>query len=108
MRDEADYAAHLGYTHFNPVKHGYVQRVSDWPYSTFGGYVNAGSTPLTGQGPDATTWLPVNPADNSILRAIYLNFISLYAGSTVAWASVSRPPPCSGEPTEGPLRITRK
>jgi putative transposase len=33
MRDEADYAAHLGYTHFNPVKHGYVQRVSDWPYS---------------------------------------------------------------------------
>jgi putative transposase len=39
MRDEADYAVHLGYTHFHPVKHGYVQRVSDWLYATFGGYV---------------------------------------------------------------------
>ena len=35
IRDEADYRAHMDYVHFNPVKHGWVSRVSDWPYSTF-------------------------------------------------------------------------
>lgn len=32
----------MDYIHFNPVKHGYVQRVVDWPYSTFHRYVKAG------------------------------------------------------------------
>jgi putative transposase len=35
LRDDADYAAHADYIHFNPVKHGYVDRVRDWPYSSF-------------------------------------------------------------------------
>ena len=35
IRDERDYAHHVDYIHYNPVKHGYVQRVADWPYSTF-------------------------------------------------------------------------
>lgn len=35
IRDEADFAAHMDYLHFNPVKHGLVKRVVDWPYSTF-------------------------------------------------------------------------
>ncbi len=35
IRDEADYAAHMDYLHYNPVKHGYVSRVRDWPYSSF-------------------------------------------------------------------------
>lgn len=35
IRDERDYAAHFDYIHFNPVKHGWVQTVTDWPYSTF-------------------------------------------------------------------------
>jgi putative transposase len=35
LRDEADFAAHMDYTHYNPVKHGYVRRVIDWPYSSF-------------------------------------------------------------------------
>lgn len=35
IRDEADYAAHLDDVHINPVKHGWVERVGDWPYSTF-------------------------------------------------------------------------
>ena len=35
IRDERDYAAHLDYTHFNPVKHGLVQFPADWPHSTF-------------------------------------------------------------------------
>lgn len=35
IRDEDDYARHVDYVHFNPVKHGLVTRVGDWPYSTF-------------------------------------------------------------------------
>ena len=35
IRDEADLRAHLDYLHINPVKHGLVERVADWPYSTF-------------------------------------------------------------------------
>jgi putative transposase len=42
IRDEDDFARHVDYIHFNPVKHGCVQRVSDWPYSTFHRYVKAG------------------------------------------------------------------
>ncbi|WP_291558149.1 transposase, partial [Comamonas sp. SCN 65-56] len=34
IRDERDFAAHMDYVHFNPVKHGYVTRAADWPYST--------------------------------------------------------------------------
>ncbi|MCI5146899.1 MAG: transposase, partial [Candidatus Electrothrix sp. AR3] len=42
-RDERDYAAHLDYVHYNPVKHGYVQAVAQqWPYSTFHRYVEQG------------------------------------------------------------------
>jgi putative transposase len=25
----------MDYIHYNPVKHGLVERVRDWPYSTF-------------------------------------------------------------------------
>jgi putative transposase len=42
IRDEKDYAAHLDYIHYNPVKHGYVQSVAEWPYSTFYRYVEQG------------------------------------------------------------------
>lgn len=35
IRDERDYTRHMDYIHYNPVKHGYVHRVTDWPYSTF-------------------------------------------------------------------------
>lgn len=34
IRDEADYAAHVRYCHMNPVKHGFVERPEDWPYSS--------------------------------------------------------------------------
>jgi len=33
--DDRDYANHMDYLHFNPVKHGYVKQVKDWPYSSF-------------------------------------------------------------------------
>jgi putative transposase len=35
IRDDRDYAAHMDYTHFNPVKHGLVDDPADWPYSSF-------------------------------------------------------------------------
>lgn len=35
IRDEDDFRRHVEYTYWNPVKHGYVSRVVDWPYSTF-------------------------------------------------------------------------
>jgi putative transposase len=42
IRDEADYERHVDYIHFNPVKHGYVARVADWPHSSFHRYVERG------------------------------------------------------------------
>jgi putative transposase len=35
IRDEKDFSAHIDYVHLNPLKHGLVKKVSDWPYSTF-------------------------------------------------------------------------
>ena len=45
IRDDADLARHIDYIHFNPVKHGLVSRVADWPYSSFHQYVARGSLP---------------------------------------------------------------
>ena len=51
IRDERDYAAHVDYVHINPLKHGLVQRIADWPYSTFHRYVAAGIYPSDWAGP---------------------------------------------------------
>lgn len=50
IRDQQDFNAHMDYIHVNPLKHGLVQRVSDWPYSTFHRYVNQGIYPLNWAG----------------------------------------------------------
>jgi putative transposase len=42
LRDENDYECHVDYIHFNPVKHGHVPRVADWPYSSFQRFVRLG------------------------------------------------------------------
>ena len=42
IRDEADYRAHIDYIHMNPIKHGYVERVKDWSYSSFHKFVAEG------------------------------------------------------------------
>lgn len=34
IRDEADYWAHVRYCWMNPVKHGFVARPEDWPFSS--------------------------------------------------------------------------
>lgn len=31
IRDERDFELHCDYLHFNPVKHGLVERAADWP-----------------------------------------------------------------------------
>lgn len=45
IRSDADYARHMDYLHYNPVKHGYVGSVRGWPYSTFHRLVKAGLYP---------------------------------------------------------------
>jgi putative transposase len=45
IRDERDFSAHVDYIHYNPVKHGLVGRVRDWPYSSFHLYVRRGLLP---------------------------------------------------------------
>jgi putative transposase len=39
IRDDADFAVHLDYIHFNPVKHGLCRAASEWPHSTFRDWV---------------------------------------------------------------------
>jgi putative transposase len=45
IRDEGDFERHVNYIHYNPVKHGLVRRVRDWPHSSFHLYVRRGILP---------------------------------------------------------------
>lgn len=45
IRDRRDFNIHCDYLHDNPVKHGLVARVADWPYSSFHRYVKNGTYP---------------------------------------------------------------
>lgn len=42
IRNEDDFVKHTDYIHYNPVKHGYVDCVGDWPYSSFHDFVKRG------------------------------------------------------------------
>jgi len=46
IRDDADFRGHMDYIHINPVKHGLVKKVADWPYSTFLRLIEAGVYPV--------------------------------------------------------------
>ncbi|PYC28421.1 transposase [Aquipseudomonas alcaligenes] len=46
IRDEVDFAVHVDYIHSNPLKHGLVSRVCDWPFSSFHRYVARGLLPV--------------------------------------------------------------
>ena len=35
IRDDEDFRRHIEYCYINPVKHGLVRRVRDWPHSSF-------------------------------------------------------------------------
>ena len=45
IRDDVDDARHVEYCHINPLKHGLVERVRDWPYSSFHRDVGTGVFP---------------------------------------------------------------
>jgi putative transposase len=45
IRDDEDFARHVDYIHYNPVKHGLVTRVREWPHSSFRLYVKEGLLP---------------------------------------------------------------
>jgi putative transposase len=55
IRDEADLAQHVNYIHYNPVKHGLVTQVKDWPYSSFARYAARGDLPADWAGVDTQT-----------------------------------------------------
>jgi len=54
IQDQRDYDTHLDYIYFNPVKHGWVARVPDWPHSSFHRFVRLGLYPLGWAAPAAT------------------------------------------------------
>jgi putative transposase len=45
IRDDEDLSRHIDYIHLNPVKHGLVSCVADWPHSSFHRYVERGEFP---------------------------------------------------------------
>jgi len=45
IRDDADFVRHIDCIHYNPVKHGSVKRVRNWPYSSFHLHVRRGLLP---------------------------------------------------------------
>jgi putative transposase len=45
LRNDDDLRRHVDYIHYNPVKHGHVRCVKEWPYSTFHRYVQRGVYP---------------------------------------------------------------
>ena len=55
VRDEDDLKRRVDYIHFNPVKHGLVGRVRDYPWSSFWRFVAGGEYELD--------WGSVPPAD---------------------------------------------
>jgi putative transposase len=42
IRDQEDLERHMDYIHYNPVKHGLVKRVGDWPWSSFHRFARLG------------------------------------------------------------------
>jgi REP-associated tyrosine transposase len=46
LRDQRDFNRHVDYIHFNPVKHRYVTRAVDWPYSSIHQFVRNGILPV--------------------------------------------------------------
>ncbi|OGT58807.1 MAG: hypothetical protein A3F14_04260 [Gammaproteobacteria bacterium RIFCSPHIGHO2_12_FULL_43_28] len=58
IRNEKDYENHVNYIHYNPVKHGLVKSVRNWPYSSFHRYVKAEILPAQWGAGDDNLYLP--------------------------------------------------
>lgn len=57
IRDDLDYTHHVDYCHWNPMKHGLVQRLADWLYSSCHHYVEQGLLPTDSAGSSFATEL---------------------------------------------------
>ncbi|MDH5778591.1 MAG: transposase, partial [Gammaproteobacteria bacterium] len=42
IHDERDFIQHVDYIHYNPVKHGYTSKASDWSFSSIHRYIKLG------------------------------------------------------------------
>lgn len=42
IRDELDYQRHVDYIHYNPVKHGYAKKPTDWLHSSIHKFIHGG------------------------------------------------------------------
>lgn len=42
IRNEKDLEKHIDYIHYNPIKHGFVTKAIDYPYSSFEKFVSQG------------------------------------------------------------------
>lgn len=58
IRGEQDFANHLDYVHFNPVKHGLGDTPIDWPFTSLHQYIARGDYP-----PDWGLVAPSIPSD---------------------------------------------
>jgi putative transposase len=65
IRDDRDYAAHMDYIHFNPVKHGLIRGPADWPFSSFPRGVDRGLYPSDWLGGARSPPKPANGHDLS-------------------------------------------
>lgn len=43
IRDEKDLEKHIDYIHYNPVKHGLVERPNQWEHSSLAGFLEQGA-----------------------------------------------------------------
>ena len=57
IRNELDYERHLNYIHYNPVKHKYVKKASDWRFSSIHSYITKGVL-TTDWATDIELWTP--------------------------------------------------
>ena len=54
IRGEDDLHRHVDYIHFNPVKHGLVERPADWPHSPIHRYIGNGRLAAVWGGDEAS------------------------------------------------------
>ncbi len=58
--EQDDLNTHIDYIHFNPKKHGLVNRVSDWPWSSFHRFARMGIYPADWGGEVGTALLEMS------------------------------------------------
>jgi putative transposase len=82
IRDDRDYAAHMDYVHFNPVKHGLAKRPGDWQFSSFQSCTAAGLYRPSGWEAAQSYWRPANGDEQMSRQAV---------GNLAECASLFRP-----------------